>query len=72
MYDALTTTELTILQNMLYSATEEAYKAAGLAQHDPVWLGCYQSIHSEIARLFIESGQELLSRLDHGDEVSAA
>jgi hypothetical protein len=60
MYDSLNTTELTVLQDMLYTATEKAYQLAHAASADQARLGH----HAEIARLFLEAGQELLDRLD--------
>ncbi len=68
MYDALSTTELTALQDMLYTATEKAYQMTHVTPADQTRLGH----HAEIARLFLEAGQELLNRLDRAHEMTAA
>jgi hypothetical protein len=72
MYDTLSTTELTTLQDMLYTATEKVYRMANLAPADRDWLSRYRPVHAEIARLFLEAGQELLNRLDNPHEMTAA
>jgi hypothetical protein len=65
MYEMLTTTELTVLQSMLFEGTEEAFRIAELKRGDPEWLSHYRPAHREIAHLFIEAGTELLGRFDH-------
>jgi hypothetical protein len=64
MYDQLTTEELTVLQNVLYSGTEEAYKVVEVGSDYPDWLEYYRQVHREVGHLFIEAGTELISRLD--------
>src|SRR5487761_1583896 len=64
MYDLLTTTELTVLQSMLFEGTEEACRTAALKGDDPDWVEQYRPTHREIAHLFIEAGTELIRRLD--------
>jgi|HubBroStandDraft_2_1064218.scaffolds.fasta_scaffold1230705_1 hypothetical protein len=64
MYDLLTTTELTELQNVLYEATEQAYYIATCKPDDPYWTGLYRPFHREIALLFLDVGGELVRRLD--------
>jgi hypothetical protein len=63
MYDALTTSELTVWQDVLFSATEKAYRLAGLCSKSEDHLASYRSIHAEAARLFLEAGEELVNRL---------
>jgi hypothetical protein len=72
MYDTLSTKELTALQEMLYTATEEAYWTASLGPGNRAWLARYRPVHTEIARLFLEAGEELIDRLDHGCACTAA
>jgi hypothetical protein len=64
MYYLLTTEELTVLQSMLYEATEETFHAASILTGHPVWTESYHPLHQEVAQLFIEAGTELLVRLD--------
>jgi hypothetical protein len=64
MYDLLTTSELTELQNVLYEATEQAYYVATFKPGDPYWTGLYRPFHREIALLFLDVGGELVRRLD--------
>jgi hypothetical protein len=54
-YAALTDTELTILHDVLYAATEQAFRLG-----DP-------EFHRDMARAFLEAGYALLDRLcgDH-------
>jgi hypothetical protein len=72
MYDALTFCELTVLQNMLYEGTEEAYRVASRERSDPHRFYHYRLAHMEIGRLFIEAGTELLYRIDnqHADQAA--
>ena len=70
MYEALTTNELAVLQNMLYGGTEDVYCMAGLNCDDPESMRLYRSAHWEIAQLFIEAATELIGRLD--EEPQAA
>jgi hypothetical protein len=72
MYMMLTTAELTVLQNILYEGTEEAYQVTGLGQHDPHWFDTYRPVHAEVGRLFLAVGQELLTRLDREHRTVAA
>lgn len=58
IYEALTTAELTVLQDLLYTATEKAF-----ALRD-------RSLHGELAELFMEAGHALLGRLT-GYEAAA-
>ena len=71
MYDALSMTELTALQDMLYTATERAYWVLNLAPVNHGWLARYWPVHTEIAWLFLEAGEELLGRLDHAHGTAA-
>ena len=64
MYDALTTSELTVLQSMLFEGTEDAFRIACLQDGEPNWTGQYRPVHRELGHLFIEAGTELLLRLD--------
>ena len=72
MYDALTITELTALQEVLYAATERAYWVLNLAPQNPGWLARYWPVHTETARLFLEAGEELPDRLDNTHRMTAA
>ena len=72
MYDALSTTELTALQEVLYTATERAYWVLNLAAQNHGWLARYWPGHTETARLFLEAGEELLDRLDNTHKMTAA
>src|SRR5262245_1943099 len=63
MYDALSTTELTALQEALYTATERAYWVVSLAPENQGWLARYRPVHTETGRLFLEAGEELRDRL---------
>jgi hypothetical protein len=65
MYEALTTTELIVLQSMLFEGTEDAFMLADLKREDPDWYQVYRPAHREIAGLFLEAGTELITRLDH-------
>jgi hypothetical protein len=73
MYGALTFQELTVLQNVLYEGTEEAFRVANTRGSDPLWFNHYRPVHSEVGRLFIEAGTELLERIDsgHGEQTAA-
>lgn len=64
MYDTLTTSELTVLQSMLFEGTEEAYRLARIEGDAPGGTRYYRRVHSELGHLFIEAGTELLMRLD--------
>jgi hypothetical protein len=64
MFDMLTTTELTVLQSMLFEGTEEACRVADLNRTDADSFRSYRPVHSEVGLLFIEIGTELLGRLD--------
>jgi hypothetical protein len=70
MYDLLTTTELTVLQSMLFEGTENAYRVASVREANPRWTANYRPVHVELGNLFIEAGTELLLRLDQ--QVRAA
>ena len=72
MYDALSTTELTALQEVLYTGTERAHQVAHLAPENRGWLARYRPAHTEIAHLFLEAAEELIDRLDHAQEMTAA
>ncbi len=72
MYSALSARELAVLQNMLYTATERTYRLANLARDSEGRLGTYRPVHGEVARLFLEAGQELLDRLDNKHEMTVA
>ena len=65
-------TELTALQEALYTATERAYWVVNLAPDNRGWLAWYRPVHTEIARLFLEAGEELLDRLDNAQKLTAA
>jgi hypothetical protein len=56
MYDALSMTEPTALQEVLYTATERAYWVVNLAPQNQGWLARYRPVHTETARLFLEAG----------------
>jgi hypothetical protein len=65
VYDMLDTRELTVLQSMLYEATEEAFR---IVCEDDLKLDSaqdYRAIHWEIAHLFIGAATELVDRLDN-------
>jgi hypothetical protein len=64
MYDSLTTKELTVLQDVLFGATEEAYGFVNVQDGDDTVLERYHPLHRELALMFIEAGEELLTRLD--------
>ena len=64
MYHSLTIRELSTLQDMLFAATEEAYRVVYLKEGDPDWFVRYQPMHRELGHLFIEAGEELLARLN--------
>ena len=49
MYDALTMTELTALQEVLYAATERAYWVLNLAPQNHGWLARYWPVHRDRA-----------------------
>lgn len=70
MYDALTMTELTVLQRMLYEGTDEAYKVACGGDEAPGWTEQYRPVHRELGHLFIEAGTELVERLDEQVKVA--
>jgi hypothetical protein len=70
MYELLTTTELNVLQSMLFEGTEDAYRAAHLMDGYPGRVMDYRPVHLELGNLFIEAGTELLLRLDQ--QVRAA
>lgn len=72
MYGALSNTELTVLQDMFYTATEKTYRLANLAGDTEGVTYRYRPVHAEIARLFLEAGQELIFRLDSSHEMKAA
>jgi hypothetical protein len=71
MYDLLTTTELTVLQSMLFEGTEDAYRLAGIQDGNPGWMEHYRPVHTELGNLFIEAGTELLQRLDQQLQAAA-
>lgn len=64
MYDALTFRELSVLLDMLYDGSEEAFHIANILRSDPDWFNHYRPLHSDIGLLFIEVGTELLERMD--------
>lgn len=68
----LTTRELTVFQDVLYSGTRKAYRLANLAPSDPDWLARYQPLHGDIARLFLDAAHELIARLDGAAAAKAA
>jgi hypothetical protein len=70
MYDLLTTAELTVLQSMLYEATEDAFGASSAVNGRPGWAAYYSPVHQELGSLFIEAGTELLQRLDQAAKVA--
>jgi hypothetical protein len=72
VYDALTTAELTALQEALYTATERAYWVINLARENQDWLARYGPVHIEAAWLFLEAGEELLDRLKNAHKITAA
>jgi hypothetical protein len=70
MYDMITTSELIVLQNMLFESAEGLYRVAGLTSDDLELAALYRATHKEIAHLFIEAGSELIVRLD--EQLQAA
>jgi hypothetical protein len=68
MYDPLTTTQLTVLQKMLFEAVEEAYRLINVQDGDPTWMERYHPMHQELGHLFIEAGEELLVRLNRSSK----
>lgn len=64
MYDVITTSELTVLQSMLFEGAEDVYRFADLVSDDRELAAHYCATHQEIAHLFIEAGSELIVRLD--------
>jgi len=70
MYEMLTRAELTILQNILFESTEEAYRVADLMRDHPDSFTSYRQVHHELGHLFIEAGTELLEMLDQGVPVA--
>jgi len=64
MYDSLTTKELTVLQDMLFCAVEEAYQIINVKDGNSAWFERYRPLHRELGYLFLEAGEELLVRLD--------
>ena len=70
MYELLTTTELNVLQSMLFEGTEDAFRLANANDGNPGWAQHYRPVHHEVGHLFIEAGTELLGRLDQ--QVQAA
>lgn len=72
MYEKLSTRELTVFQDMLYSATGKAFRLANLSSSDPDRLTRYRQLHSDVARLFLEAAEELVGRLDHAVQAPAA
>jgi hypothetical protein len=71
MYKALSTPELMALQSKLYTATEEAYRMASLLLGNQDWVRRYRPLHTEVARLFLEAGRELLARFSNTPELVA-
>jgi hypothetical protein len=71
MYKALSTPELMALQRKLYTATEEAYSMASLVLGNQDWVRRYWPLHTEVARLFLEAGRELLARFSNTPELVA-
>jgi len=69
MYKALSTPELMALQSKLYTATEEAYRMASLLLGNQDWVRRYRPLHTEVARLFLEAGRELLARFSNTPEL---
>ena len=65
MYSMLSTRELTVLQSMLYEATEEAFRVVGENGLELDSAEGYRATHREIAHLFIRAATELVGRLDH-------
>ncbi len=63
MYHMLTTRELTVLQNVLFGGTEEAFTVASEDDLELSSAERYRATHREIANLFIEAATELLGRL---------
>lgn len=72
MYNLLTTKELTLLEGMLFKATEDAFLAVTAKNGDPAWFARYRPFHRELGNLFIEVGAELLLRLDQDKDINAA
>ncbi len=70
MYDLLTTSELTVLQSMLFEGTEETYRLACTGSAGPGRAKRYCPVHRELGHLFIEAGTELLLRLDQQIKVA--
>jgi hypothetical protein len=64
MFDLLTTSELYELQNVLYEATELAYRVAICKEDDPYWTGVYRPFHRDIALLFLDVGGDVVHRFD--------
>lgn len=72
MYKVLSTPELMALQSKLYTATEEAYNMASLVLGNQDWARRYRPLHTEVARLFLEAGRELLARFGHTPQLMAS
>jgi hypothetical protein len=70
MYEMLTRAELTMLQNILFEGTEEAYRVADLMSDCPHSFMSYRQVHREVGHLFIEAGTELLEWLDQDARVA--
>lgn len=72
MYEALSASELVVLQDMLYAATEEAYRVANLLPDSESWISLYSPVHAEVAPLCLEAAHELLGRLRGAQELAHA
>jgi hypothetical protein len=64
MYGLLTTTELNVLQSMLFEGSEDTYLVASLEETESGWIERYRPVHLELSRLFIEVATALMQRLD--------
>lgn len=71
MYGLLTMSELTVLQDVLYSATDDARHLCEIASSDPEWLARYRPLHAELARLFLDVAYPLMVALDRIMSTSA-
>jgi hypothetical protein len=63
VYEAFTTGELYMLQEMLYEGAEAAFRVASGGLRDSDLFKCHAPVHAEVGRLFLEAGEELAGRL---------
>jgi hypothetical protein len=63
VYEALTTEELNMLQEMLYEGVGAAFRVASGGLREPESFKRHAPVHAEVGRLFLEAGEELVGRL---------